>query len=83
MKNIQVSFDEKTINILEQIAQFAQKTRTAVIREAVEDWLKQKRITEFESGWIEALKKDTARYGESKPAEDGDAWLAAEVWDDT
>ena len=75
MKNIQVSFDEKTITILEQIANLTNKTRTAVIREAVDEWLKQKRIDDFESRWINALKKEAS--------EDSDVWLAAEEWDDS
>lgn len=56
MKNIQVSFDENTIAVLDKIAEQSNATRTAVIREAVKAWLKQKKIAEFESGWIEAME---------------------------
>lgn len=83
MKNIQVSFDEKTITILEQIANLTNKTRTAVIREAVDEWLKQKKIDNFESQWINALKREAARYPKEDDIEDNDAWLAAEEWDDS
>ncbi len=83
MKNIQVSFDEKTIIILEQIANLTNKTRTAVIREAVDEWLKQKRIDDFESRWINALKKEAAYNPKENTPEESDAWLAAEEWDDS
>ena len=70
MKNIQVSFDEQTITLIEKIAETSQKTRTAVIREAVTAWLKQKRIDDFESQWIKTLKQEKKAYADTADNDD-------------
>jgi hypothetical protein len=80
MKNIQINFDENTITLIEKIAALSKKTRAAVIREAVTDWLKQKRINDFESKWIKALEQEKADYTNTADSDDTDAWLAAEEW---
>ncbi len=76
MKYIQVSLDETSIRGLDSIANHQQKTRAAVIREAVDAWLREKRIESFERAWI------TAAQNQDDPAEDTESWLAAESWND-
>ncbi|MEX2443254.1 MAG: ribbon-helix-helix protein, CopG family [Alkalispirochaeta sp.] len=74
MKNIQVSLDETSIAGLDSVAHHQQKTRAAVIREAVDAWLRRQRIASFENAWIAAAQNEDTR------ADDSDAWFAAETW---
>ena len=77
MNNLQISLDNNTIAFIEKTTKEQQKTRSAVIREAIRYWMKHKPIDEFETQWIHALKKDKQNY-----PEDTDAWLAAENWEE-
>ena len=72
MKNVQISFDEVLLEIIDNFAASSQLSRSAVVREAVRAWIRQKRIQEFENEWIKKL----VEYPE--PVEETDAWLAAE-----
>jgi metal-responsive CopG/Arc/MetJ family transcriptional regulator len=74
MKNVQISFDEKLLKTVDRYATSSQLTRSAVVREAVKAWIRQKEIEEFENAWISKLKED------SPDVEDSDSWLKAEKW---
>ncbi|RLD33445.1 MAG: hypothetical protein DRI73_05480, partial [Bacteroidetes bacterium] len=52
MKNLQVSLDNNIMSFIEKITKEQHKTRSAVIREAINYWIKYKTIDEFESQWI-------------------------------
>jgi len=78
MKNLQISLDNNIVSFIEKITKEEQKTRSAVIREALNYWIKQKTIEEFEANWISALQKDKMSY-----SDDTEAWLAAEQWDES
>jgi metal-responsive CopG/Arc/MetJ family transcriptional regulator len=74
MRNAQISFDEAFLNTIDKIAAESQKTRSAIVREAIGFWLKQKEIREFENKWIQRLKEtndDTA---------DLEDWSETEQW---
>ncbi len=74
MKNVQISLDEERIAQLDQVAGDQQKTRTAVIREAIDAWVRRQRIAFFEQQWISAAQADRS--------DDGiDEWVAAESWE--
>ena len=77
MKNLQIGLDDKIIAYLDHIATEQHKTRTAVIRDALEHWIKQNAAERFEADWIAAIKADQAEY-----TEDTELWMAAEVWDE-
>ena len=76
MKNVQISFDEDLLETIDQFAASSQLSRSAVVREAVKTWIRQKRVTEFEDEWISQLIKS------SPSSEENEAWLAAESWSD-
>lgn len=77
MRNIQISLDDSMLSFIDEVAESAQKTRAALIREAVASWIKHKSVERFETDWIEALraKRPTESGG------DGEAWMAAEAWE--
>jgi predicted transcriptional regulator len=77
MKNLQISIEDTMVSYLDRLAEHQQKTRTALIREAIAYWIRYKNIEQFESQWISALKSDTRGF-----PEDDEAWLAAEAWDE-
>ena len=74
MKNAQISFDDEFLAAIDHIAEQTNKTRSAIVREAVKYWLKVKQISEFEEQWIQALKTQT---GES---DELDTWNSIEHW---
>ncbi len=76
MKNVQISFDEDLLETIDQFAASSQLSRSAVVREAVKTWIRQKKVREFEDEWIRKLIESP-----SSP-EESEAWLAAESWSD-
>ena len=52
MKNVQISFDEKLLKTIDRFATSSRLTRSAVVREAVKTWVRQKEVKEFEDEWI-------------------------------
>ena len=74
MKNVQISFDEKLLKTVDRYATSSQLTRSAVVREAVKTWIRQKEIDEFEDAWINKLKEDPP------DVEEAEVWLKAEKW---
>ncbi|MCK5155442.1 MAG: ribbon-helix-helix protein, CopG family [Spirochaetales bacterium] len=79
MKTFQISLDNNIMTFIEKIIEEQQKTRSAVIREAISYWIKHITIDEFEAQWIRALKKeDNQNY-----VDDTEAWIAAEQWEES
>jgi metal-responsive CopG/Arc/MetJ family transcriptional regulator len=76
MKNIQISFDEELLKTIDRFAADSRQTRSAVVREAVKTWIRQKEIDAFEDEWIQKLKKTP------QDEVDSDAWIKAEQWGD-
>ena len=76
MKNIQISFDEGLLKTIDNYAASSQLTRSAVVREAVKTWIRQKEVQEFEDEWIKKLKENP------QDQEELDAWMKAEQWSD-
>ena len=77
MKNLQISLDNNIITFIEKITKEQHKTRSAVIREAINYWIQHKTIEEFENQWISALKKEEPYY-----TTEDEAWMDAEQWDE-
>ena len=76
MKNTQISFDERLLREIDQVAASNKKTRSAIVREAVKAWLNQKQIQEFEDQWISKLRENP------QDEEDSKAWVSAESWEE-
>ncbi len=76
MRNIQISFDEELLKTIDRFAMTAQLSRSALVREAVKNWIRQKKAKEFEDEWI-------AKLIENPPdATESEAWQNAESWSD-
>ena len=76
MKNIQISFDEELLKTIDRFAADSRQTRSAVVREAVKTWVRQKEIDAFEDEWVQKLKKTP------QDDVDSDAWIKAKQWGD-
>jgi predicted transcriptional regulator len=76
MKNVQISFDEQLLKTIDRFATSSRLTRSAVVREAVETWIRQKEIKEFEDDWIKKLKENPV------DPDDSEVWLKTEKWSD-
>lgn len=76
MKNVQISFDEDLLKAIDRFAMSSRLTRSAVVREAVKTWVRQKKVKEFEDDWIKKLKENP------EDMDDSEAWMEAEEWSD-
>ncbi len=76
MKNVQISFDEDLLKLIDQFAASSQLTRSAAVREAVKTWIRQEEIKKFEDEWIRKLNENP------EDTEDSEAWIKAEKWGD-
>jgi metal-responsive CopG/Arc/MetJ family transcriptional regulator len=76
VKNVQISFDEDLLDTVDELAAAAHLTRSAIVREALKNWVRQREVKNFEDEWIARLKQ--------KPQDLGDveAWAEAESWSD-
>jgi metal-responsive CopG/Arc/MetJ family transcriptional regulator len=74
MKNVQISFDENILKMVDRYASSARLSRSAVVREAVERWVREREIKDFEDQWIRKLK---ASPDDSK---DTDSWIQVQEW---
>ena len=75
MKNVQISFDETLLSKIDRIAASSQLSRSAIIREALQDWLRKKNITAFEQEWIAKLKEKPEDSKQLEP------WLTVGHWE--
>jgi len=76
MKNVQISFDENLLNAVDRFAASSRLSRSAIIRQALKNWLRQKKIKEFEEQWIKSLEMNP---DDSKK---GEVWIQVQQWDD-
>ncbi len=76
MKNVQISLDENLLKTIDRITASDKLSRSAVVREALENWIRQREIREFEEAWIQKLKEIP------DDITDSETWLQAEQWGD-
>ena len=76
MKNVQISFDENLLKSVDSLAASIRLSRSAIVREALRRWIKEKKIKEFEEEWIRKLKENPDDTQESE------AWMKIEQWGD-
>ena len=74
MKNVQVTVDEQTLRQVERVAKPLGLKRSAVVRQALRQWLRTRAVERFEQEWIAALG---ARPDEAGRAEE---WLTIQTW---
>ena len=72
MKHLQISFDENLLKTVDRMATSYQLSRSAMVREALEIWIRQREIQEFEKAWIRKLKEIP------DDITDSETWLQAE-----
>jgi metal-responsive CopG/Arc/MetJ family transcriptional regulator len=75
MENVQISFDETLLNRIDQVAASSQLWRSAIVRKALQDWLRKKKISTFEQEWITKLKENPEDSKELEP------WITVEHWE--
>ena len=76
MKNVQISFDEELLNEVNGIVASTRLSRSAIVREALRRWIREKEIKKFEDEWIKKLKENPDDTQEAK------AWIKIEQWGD-
>ena len=77
MKNVQISFDENLLSAVDQIASSSKLSRSAVVREALKAWIREREVKKFEEEWIRTLKENPP------DLDDSEAWIEVEHWGDS
>ena len=72
MKNVKISFDEKLLSTIDHLAESYKLSRSAMVREALKNWIRNREIQEFEEAWIRKLKENPDDIADSEK------WLYAE-----
>ena len=76
MKNVQIRFDENLLRTIDRLAASYKLSRSAMVREALKNWIPQREIQEFEEAWIRKLKESP------DDNTDSETWLNTEQWED-
>ena len=76
MKNVQISFDEQLLEEVDRFAANERMSRSAIVRVALKNWLREKEIRQFEEQWIKGLQENPDE------AEAAEAWIRAQKWSD-
>jgi predicted transcriptional regulator len=74
MKNVQITVDDETLARVDRIGKPLGLNRSAIVRQALRQWLHRHAVESFEREWIAALEKkpdDAAR---------ADDWIGAQSW---
>lgn len=79
MRNLQIALDDQSMRMLDKFAKAEHRTRAALVREAIQSWIRERQVLEFEQKWIRAAQRDSAA---TAPEVDA-AWMAAESWEQT
>ena len=74
MKKVHISLDENILKTIDHIAASFHLSRSAMVREALKNWIRQREIQEFEETWIRKLKENP------DDITDSETWLQAERW---
>jgi len=76
VKNVQISFDEDLLNEVNNMVASTRLSRSAIVREALRRWIREKKTKKFEDEWIKKLKENPDDTQEAK------AWIKIEQWGD-
>lgn len=76
MKNVQISFDEDLLNEVNNMVASTRLSRSAIVREALRRWIREKKIKKFEDEWIRKLKENP------DDTQEANAWIKIEQWGD-
>ena len=74
MKNVQVTIDQDTLTQVDRLARPLGLKRSAIVRQALRQWVQRQAVERFERDWITAVRKhpdDQAR---------ADEWREAQTW---
>lgn len=77
MKNVQISFDENLLEVVDRIASSSGTSRSAVVRKVLTDWIKKREVREFEELWIRSLKET------NDDAKEAEKWVRAQHWSES
>jgi metal-responsive CopG/Arc/MetJ family transcriptional regulator len=76
VKNVQISFDEDLLNEVNSMVASTRLSRSAIVREALRRWIREKKIKKFEDEWIKKLKENP------DDTQEANAWIKIEQWGD-
>jgi len=74
MKSVQITIDQETLTQVDRIGKPLGLKRSAIVRQALREWLQRHAVTRFEEAWIAALQKRQGR------ADDAEDWAGIQAW---
>lgn len=74
MKNVQVTIDEETLARVDRAGKPLGLNRSAIVRQALREWLRRRTVDSFEREWIAALERNP------DDASRAEQWRDLHVW---
>ena len=74
MKNVQITIDHETLQQVDRVGKPLGLKRSAIVRQALRDWLQRHAVERFEDEWIGALRTRPDQPGRA------DDWLGVQAW---
>jgi metal-responsive CopG/Arc/MetJ family transcriptional regulator len=74
MRNVQITIDEETLKHVDRIGKPRGLKRSAIVRQALREWVRRHEIETFERQWIAALESSTDDVSRA------DDWLDVQAW---
>jgi metal-responsive CopG/Arc/MetJ family transcriptional regulator len=74
MKNVQITVDYETLTEVDRVGKPLGLKRSAIVRQALREWLRRHAVTRFEEEWIAALRNEPGRAGAA------DEWIGVQAW---
>ena len=74
MKNVQITIDQETLAMVDRVGKPLGLKRSAIVRQALREWLRRNAVERFEHEWIAALGKSPDQ------TQRADDWLGIQAW---
>lgn len=74
MKNVQITIDQATLAAVDRAGAPLGLKRSAIVRQALREWLRRRSVERFEEEWIAALQHNP---DDGRRADD---WLSSQAW---
>jgi metal-responsive CopG/Arc/MetJ family transcriptional regulator len=76
MKNVQITIDDETLRRVDRAGKPLGLNRSAIVRQALREWLRRHAVETFERDWIAALERRPDDRGRAE------AWADIQSWSD-
>jgi predicted transcriptional regulator len=74
MRNVQITIDDETLARVDRAGKPLGLNRSAIVRQALRQWLHRHAVNEFERRWIDALERQPDQPSRADDWNDAQSW---------